>query len=294
MLVNAIPKQKNKILYTLRLTDRIITFSLTHIVISYILYKVYVTNFLKNKGSGTLQFKKITNPSQNEDTYRHELKYQIDACQVELLKCRLPDVVAADSHAGANSSYEVRSMYFDDFWNSCYYDNEDGNDPREKFRIRIYNGSDKKISLELKRKQCGKTLKKSCPITREQVEQLIVGQPLAWDDNAPALMKKFIMWLETRYAQPKIIVNYDRIPFVYPDGNVRITLDTNIMASTCLDRFFCEDVLGRPIMPLGQHLLEVKFDEFIPDHIFHTIQTNKLTKTTFSKYYLCRKFGGIL
>ncbi len=229
-----------------------------------------------------------------ETLYRHELKYEIDACQMELLKARLPEVIAVDSHTNSNGIYQVRSLYFDDYRNSCYYDNENGNDPREKFRIRIYNGSDKKISLELKRKQCGKTLKKSCPMTREQVEQLIAGQMLPWDDNAHPLLKKFYIWQQTRYGLPKVIVDYNRIPFVYPDGNVRITLDTNITASVRFDRFFCDDVLGRPIMPLGHHLLEVKYDEFIPDHIFRTIQTNKLTRTTFSKYYLCRKFGGLI
>ena len=226
--------------------------------------------------------------------YRHEFKYLVDACQVELLRHRLPEIIAADSHTDKSGVYEVRSLYFDDYDNSCYYDNENGTDPREKFRIRIYNGSDKKISLELKRKQCGKTHKRSCPLTREQTALLIAGQMLPWDDSYDPLLKKFFIWQQTRYAQPRVIVNYQRTPFVYPDGNVRITLDTDITASVNFDRFFSKDVLGRPVMPLGRHLLEVKYDEFIPDHIFDSIQTNKLTRTTFSKYYLCRKFGGLV
>ena len=231
---------------------------------------------------------------QKGDFYRHELKYEINACQVELLKNKLAEVVASDSHTNSSGMYQVRSLYFDDFWNTCYYDNENSHDPREKFRIRIYNGSDQKISLELKRKQFGKTLKTACPIPREYVEKLIDGELFPWDDNAHPLMKKFYIWLQTRYGQPKVIVNYDRIPFVYPDGVVRITLDTNIMASVCYDQFFCEYLPGRPIMPAGRHLLEVKYNELIPDHIFRTTQVNNLVKTTFSKYYLCRKFGGFI
>jgi len=241
-----------------------------------------------------LSGKKHSSYNPKEALYRHELKYTIDVCHVELLKHRLPEIIDTDSHTGINGSYQVRSLYFDDYYNSCYYDNENGNDPREKFRIRIYNGSDKRISLELKRKQNGKTFKQSCPINRKQTEQLIAGQMLSWDDDAPPLLKKFFIWQQTRYGQPKVIVDYNRYPFIYPDGNVRITLDTDITSSVCFDRFFCDDVLGRPIMPAGQHLLEVKYDEFIPDHIFNSIQTNKLTRTTFSKYYLCRKFGGLI
>lgn len=30
--------------------------------------------------------------------------------------------------------YHIRSLYFDDYYNSCYNENEIGTDPREKFR----------------------------------------------------------------------------------------------------------------------------------------------------------------
>ena len=43
-------------------------------------------------------------------------------------------------------------------------------------------------------------------------------------------------------------------------------------------------------MPLGQQLLEVKYDEFLPDHIYRSLSLNNLNQTAFSKYYLCRKY----
>ena len=233
-------------------------------------------------------------PAKPEVSYRHEFKYAVDSLQVEILRSRLTEIMAPDAHVGGTGVYQVRSLYFDDFYNSCYYENEHGTDPREKFRIRIYNGSDARISLELKQKKYGMTHKKSCPMTRGQVEDLIAGKPLAWDDDAPPLMKKFLLWLETRHGEPKVIVNYDRIPFVCPDGNVRVTLDTNIMSSGIPEDFFLPDFRGRPIMPTGRHLMEVKFDEFLPDHISRTLQTEGLSRVTFSKYQLCRKIGGIL
>lgn len=226
--------------------------------------------------------------------YRHEYKYEIDDLQMLVLRSRLTELMRADAHAGSLGGYEVRSLYFDDIDNSCYYDNENGNDPREKFRIRIYNGSDARISLELKKKSMGKTLKQSCRITRPQVEALIAGKTLPWDDSADPLMKKFCIWLETRCGRPRVIVNYDRIPFVHPDDNVRITLDRNITASARVEDFFSPVFRGRPVMPLNRHILEVKYDTFIPDPIFRAVQTNRLTRVTCSKYYLCRKFGGIV
>lgn len=230
----------------------------------------------------------------DKSKYRHEYKYEIDNQQAVILEHRLSDVMLRDSYAGSAGIYEVRSLYFDDFDNTCFYENENGTDPREKFRIRIYNGSDVKISLELKRKESGKTLKRSCPITREQTEALIGGGVFPWEDEMDPLLKKFYFWVETKVGRPKVIVNYDRIPFVHPDGNVRVTLDLNVSASGQIDNFFKKELYGRPIMPVGKQVLEVKFDAFLPDHISHSIQTNALSRITYSKYYLCRKFGGLI
>jgi hypothetical protein len=226
--------------------------------------------------------------------YRHEFKYEINALQLETLKQRLPAIMVLDSNAGMTGRYQIRSLYFDDWHNTCFYDNENGTDPREKFRIRIYNGSSDEIRLELKRKEAGKTLKKSCPLTKSQVEQLMLGERLRWQDEMHPLLKKLYILQETRGMTPKVIVEYDRIPFVCQDGNVRITLDLDVRASADIRSFFNPETKGRPVMPLGRNLMEVKYDNFLPDYIYRTIQMHGLRQTTFSKYYLCRKFGGVL
>jgi len=218
----------------------------------------------------------------------------LDSLHVEILKARLPQIMSRDMHAGPSGRYEIRSVYFDDFRNSCFLDVENGTDPREKFRMRIYNHSDQRIRLELKRKEAGKTFKRSAPLTRQQADRLLAGRNLLWDEDMDPLLKKFYIWFETRAARPVVIVAYDRIPYVHPDGNVRVTLDLNIRASDRFDQFFQPDLPSRPIMPTGKQLLEVKYDQLIPDHIYRSIQTNQLQLTTFSKYYLCRKFGGSL
>ena len=98
---------------------------------------------------------------------RHEWKHSISAADLLILRPRLRAVMRTDPHA-EGGSYEVRSLYFDDYDNRCMQENENGTDPREKFRIRLYNGSTEKISLECKRKERGKTYKTSCPLTVEQ------------------------------------------------------------------------------------------------------------------------------
>ena len=90
---------------------------------------------------------------------------------------------------------------------------------------------------------------------------------------------------------------YDRSPYVYSDGNVRVTFDQNIRAGTFVEDFTKQRIVAHPIMPFNQHLLEVKFDELIPDFIYSLVQTENLRQTTYSKYYMCRRYhfgGGLL
>ena len=91
--------------------------------------------------------------------------------------------------------------------------------------------------------------------------------------------------------KPKVIVEYDRVPYVYRLGNVRITLDKNISSSSRIEDFLEKEIPKRPVMPAGWHVLEVKFDEFLPDYIKSTLQLDSLKQTAFSKFYLCRKFN---
>lgn len=224
------------------------------------------------------------------EKYRHELKYQITDAQVQLLKNRINHLIPADSHAGENGVYSIRSLYFDDYENRCLRENEDGTDPREKFRIRIYNASSDRITLECKRKERGKTHKSSCPLTVEQTRALMAGKILPDIGSQPPLLQKLTMQMMTRRMHPVVIVEYDRIPYVYKNGNVRVTLDTNIASSSAVERFLDEDILSRPVMPAGQQLLEVKYDEYLPDFIYRSLQLHSLRQTAFSKYAICRKY----
>lgn len=225
-----------------------------------------------------------------QDKFRHELKYPISDGQVQLLKNRLNHLIPADSHAGETGAYSIRSLYFDDLENLCFRENEDGTDPREKFRIRIYNRSTQRITLECKRKERGKTHKTACPLTLEQTKLLMQGKPVPDLPSQPPVLRRLTLQMLTRRMRPVVIVEYDRIPYVYRNGNVRITLDTNIASSCAVDRFLEERLPTRPVMPAGQQLLEVKYDEYLPDFIYRSLQLHSLRQTAFSKYYICRKF----
>lgn len=225
-----------------------------------------------------------------DDLYRHEFKYLISEGQLLLLKSRLSGYMSIDPHAAKNGVYHIRSLYFDDYRNSCLSDNLAGVDPREKFRIRIYNNDPRRISLECKRKEHGMTQKSSCLLSREQYDRILTGDLSSPSEKISPLLRKLELQMRTRLLHPVVIVEYDRIPFVYPSGNVRITLDTNLASSVRIDRFFSDPLPCRPVMPIGQQLLEVKYDSFIPDPIYRAAQLNGLQRIAFSKYTLCRQF----
>ena len=226
-----------------------------------------------------------------EPKYRHELKYLISAAQLPLLKSRVAGIMQLDPHTGTDGIYNIRSLYFDDYANRCFFENENGTDPREKFRIRIYNHSSQRITLECKRKEHGKTLKTSCPLTIEQTQLLMQGKPLIETDDLLPLHRKLNLEIKTRMLRPVVIVEYERIPFIYRNGNVRVTFDLNTASSADTANFLSNDLHKRPIMPAGQHLMEVKFDEYLPDFIYRGLNLGHLQQATFSKYYLCRKYG---
>lgn len=231
----------------------------------------------------------MTDDSLRHGKYRHEFKYAVNECQIEVIKANLENIMYRDAHASESSGvYNIRSVYFDDYYDSCFHENENGTDPREKYRIRIYNASTEYIALELKRKVSGMTQKDSVSITFEQASDVINNRfDSIFGDSVP-LLNKFYTWCATRTASPKVIVEYDRVAYVYPDGNVRITFDRNIRSSDNVESFFDERIPERPVMPTGMHVMEVKYDEILPDFIYNAIHVDNLRQITFSKYYLSR------
>lgn len=225
--------------------------------------------------------------------FRHEFKYLITEAQGKMLQSRLRGIMKKDPQANAEGMYKIRSLYFDDIRNTCYYENENGVSPREKYRIRIYNGQADIIHLECKKKISGMTQKVMCPLSYRQYHILVNSRAqIPSFAELPDLMQKLLLLRNTRLMEPKVIVEYDRHPFIYRDGNVRITLDSNISSSARIQNFLDENVYGRPVLPTGMQLLEVKYDTLLPDHIYQIIQTVPMTRTAFSKYYLCRKFNS--
>lgn len=184
--------------------------------------------------------------------------------------------------------YEIRSLYFDDYYDRCMGENEAGVDDRKKYRIRTYCNDLKTIHLEIKEKHNEMTKKVFCDLTKKECAQIMNGSlPLTIGSRMP--LNQLQIQMRCAQMKPSVIISYERTAFVCPVGNVRITFDRNIMASCCCNEFFNQRISEMvPVLPRGVHVLEVKYDEFLPDYIARQLEIGTLQHTTFSKYYLGR------
>ena len=219
--------------------------------------------------------------------YRVENKYLVSDADLKILEARMKVVMQQDIHQ-IGDCYEIRSLYFDDVMDSCMDENESGIDQRKKYRIRIYGSSADVVHLEIKEKTRGLTKKNACDLTEEECNQIINDTlSLRLDERKP--FNQLQMQMRCANMQPKVIIAYERTAFVHPTGNVRVTFDRNIMASRKCDEFFEERITGMvPILPKGMHVLEVKYDELLPDYIAKQLEIGSLQRIAFSKYYLGR------
>lgn len=219
--------------------------------------------------------------------YRVENKYLVSDADLAVLEARIKTVMEPDAHQ-VGSCYEIRSVYFDDILDNGMAENDAGLDCRRKYRIRIYDPAAQVIHLEIKEKTSGLTKKMACDLTREECDRILDGtMPLQFDHRAP--LNNLLLQMRCTKMEPKAIIAYERTAYVHPTGNVRVTFDRNIMASRYCDEFFEERVSGMtPVLPAGMHVLEVKYDELLPDHIAQQLQIGVLRQTAFSKYYLGR------
>ena len=225
-----------------------------------------------------------------KDKYRHEIKYFISETDYISISHRLKHVMQKDANADANGQYHIRSLYFDNYNNKALFDKIAGVNEREKFRIRFYNHDTSFMRLERKSKLSGYTLKKSCPITHDQCNGLINGDLSSIKNSGYPLMREFEQKIIRQKLQPVTIVDYTREIYIYPPGNVRVTFDKNIRTGI----FNTQAITDIPTIPAAMDtqdiVMEVKFDEFLPEIISHLIQTNEQRTVAVSKYVLCRNY----
>jgi len=221
--------------------------------------------------------------------YRHEWKHEINYADQLMLRMRLSAVMKRDTHA-VNGVYEIRSLYFDNLSDKALREKIDGVNIREKFRIRYYNADTSFIMLEKKSKINGLCAKESCRIAKDEAQKIVDGD-LGWmQGSGRPLCQELYSKMLFQGLKPKTIVDYTRDPFVFGPGNVRVTIDYNIRTGAFRTDFLSPKTLT---LPAGESpiILEVKWDEYLPDIIRDAVTIPGRRVTAFSKYEQCRIYG---
>lgn len=221
--------------------------------------------------------------------FRHEYKHEINYADMLTVRQRARAVLRPDESA-PDGKYIVRSLYFDNISDKALYEKTDGMAKREKFRIRYYNGDTSKINLEKKTKINGLGTKQSCPLTSEEVKKILSGDySFMAENNERPLLSELYFKMRSEGLMPKIIVDYEREAFTFPASNVRLTLDYNIRESHDTNGFLNPSCLTVPVP--SPVILEVKWDNFLPDIIKETAGLSDRRTTSFSKYSASRIYG---
>ncbi len=230
-----------------------------------------------------------SNPNPDENL-RHELKYFINPGDTQYLRSVLGSVLELDRNAGPGGGYHIRSLYFDDAYNTALQEKIDGVYWRDKYRIRIYNYSDSVIKLEKKSKRGDLTKKDSVTITRELAEQIISGDAYGLDKIPHPLLNELYRLITVKKLHPVVLVDYYREAFIHPAEDTRITLDQELRSGVFSTDLFNPDI--PTVSPFGaeQNILEVKYNRRIPAFIPVILQNLSPVRSSISKYTLCRRF----
>jgi hypothetical protein len=220
--------------------------------------------------------------------FRHEMKYLINYRDHAIIRLRLKTLMRTDVNAAdTNGEYFVRSLYFDDYYNHAYNDKFAGVQNRSKYRIRIYNCSDKVIKLEKKVKAGSYNNKLAASLTRDQFYDILQGNYEFLLKSSDTLLNVFYHECVSNFMRPRVIVDYDREPYTLAAGDVRITFDKNVRAGLKGFDIFDPKLPTVETLDPGRLIFEVKFTEFLPNVIRRIMPTGAADYLALSKFILC-------
>lgn len=193
-----------------------------------------------------------------------------------------------DEHS-VDGRYEIRSLYFDNLEDKALREKLDGVNIREKFRMRYYNGDVSFIQLEKKSKRGNLGKKESALLTEKEARAVVDGSYEWMGEHESPLVQELYRKITIQGLRPRTIVDYTREAYIYSPGNVRVTIDYNIRSGLGYTDFLDSEC---PMVPVAASpiILEVKWDNWLPDIIRDAIQLKDCRSIAFSKYASCRAY----
>lgn len=225
------------------------------------------------------------------NVYRSEWKFFLNKAEYVYLRDILSKIMTLDPNMGEKGEYFIRSLYFDSVDNIDYVTKMMGIEKRKKIRFRIYDTDSSKVKMEVKNRFNHYMLKESLTISKEDTLCLIKGDYSVLDHYDRNVARKVKNIMQAGGYTPKILVDYEREAFTYPEHNVRVTFDKNIRAKVTSD-MFNNDLSMVPLIQQPVTVLEVKYDQVLPKYIKDVISSADLLQSSISKYCMARELLG--
>ena len=220
------------------------------------------------------------------ESSRFERKYRCPLNQYLAIRSSLYPFLKNDhfTKRTPDNKYLVRSLYFDTFDYRLFQEKINGNSNRIKFRIRTYSNSPKNepdIRVEIKVRQANLTTKYGAYINLSNCCSFINSRN--WDNKNDPILIEFERQVHKLNLIPKTLVEYEREGFHTIDGNnIRITFDHRIRSTSAKD-LFPENIFWH--LHYDQMVvLEIKYQETIPNWLNQIIKNHKLKLVANSKF----------
>ncbi len=222
---------------------------------------------------------------------RQEIKQAISYPDYALLKAKLQYIMQLDKHAGVDGKYVIRSTYFDNLANKVLNEKKEGYINRDKYRVRIYGKSSAIINLERKSKRNNLTFKTKCAISQVEYEKMRFGDISWMEEDERELIRDLYQEMSYSQLRPTTVVDYEREAYIYPFGNVRVTFDSKVQSSLRNTDMFNPSLPMVGVLEQNLVILEVKYDDYLPDIIKYLLQSVDTRAEAYSKYQLSRMYG---
>lgn len=219
--------------------------------------------------------------------YRHELKFVMTQTNAYLLKKILSTIMEIDRNGDEFGRYMVRSLYFDTLGGSAFFDKLDGVEYRKKYRIRFYNSNTDFIRLEAKLKIDDLSKKTQEQISLKQATDLMNGCIDTIELKANSVLTDFVLDLKLNALKPSVIVDYQRTAYIHQALDVRITFDEYIRSRIYDTELFKVQFASVNVMDPEEVVLEIKYNEIIPQSIADVIKHIPMNRVAVSKYAYC-------
>lgn len=215
---------------------------------------------------------------------RKEIKYIVPLGKALAIREQLDRLLQRDEYC-ADGPYLVRSLYFDSINQIDFAEKLSGVVERKKVRLRVYNGASSLCKLEIKQKTDDRQQKLSLIVSASDAAELSHGNiKVLWKyfESSQTSLKAYGIMAQGLY-RPVVQIAYDRLAYIYPTYDTRITLDMNVRSSESNLDIFTQDVCYTPILRENA-ILEVKYSGKLMGFLSNLFMQFHLTQGTYSKY----------